>query len=65
MVVQQLYLVSYILLILAVAPKAALRRTVAAQLSTSQQVYILTAFLRSPKAAKVFVDTEYKQPAAM
>jgi hypothetical protein len=65
MVVPQHYWVFDTLLILAAASKAALRHTAAVRPLTAHTVFTLMELFQLPKAAKVFVVTEYKQPAAM
>jgi hypothetical protein len=61
----QHYWVFDTLLILAAVPKAALQRTAAARPLTAQLVFTLMELFQLPKAAKVFADTECKQPATM
>jgi hypothetical protein len=61
----QHYWVFDTLLIPAAAPKVARQRTVAVQLLTTHTVFTLMELFQLPKAAKVSVVTEYKQPATM
>jgi hypothetical protein len=61
----QHYWVFDTLLIPAAASKAARQRTVAVQLLTAHTVFTLMELFQLPKAAKVFADTECKQPATM
>jgi hypothetical protein len=61
----QHYWVFDTLLILAVAPKVALRHTAAVRPLTAHTVFTSMELFQLPKAAKVSVVTEYKQPATM